>query len=67
MRAAPRNLRRSRARCLCGLRVSLHFTPDNRKLSCEEARHIHPRATVHRSSVLDALRSCGFSAGKAVR
>jgi hypothetical protein len=28
-------------RCTCGLRVVLHFTPDNRKLTCAEAADAH--------------------------
>lgn len=41
-----RNIRKSRERCLCGLRVSLHFTTTNRKLDCDTAKAAHPRATV---------------------
>jgi hypothetical protein len=34
-------------RCLCGVRISLHFDKvSNRKLSCEETKHAHPRAKV---------------------
>lgn len=57
------NLRKSRARCLCGLRVSLHFTPDNRKLSCEEAASMHRYATVRRERFVCLL----LAARKAVR
>lgn len=48
-----RNLRKSRSRCLCGLRVSLHFTPNNRKLDCDAAKAAHPRATVRPVSFAD--------------
>lgn len=43
----PRNLRKNPIdRCaLCGLRVTLHFTPDNRALTCEQAAEGHPYAT----------------------
>lgn len=49
-----RNLRKGRDRCLlCGVRTTLHFTPDNRKLTCQQATETHPRASV---------RAVGFSA-----
>jgi len=51
-----RNLRKSHARCLCGLRVSLHFTPDNRKMSCEDASYEHPQATVRPVTFSDVLQ-----------
>jgi hypothetical protein len=43
-----RNLRRDpKNRCaLCGVRTTLHFTPDNRKLTCQQATETHPRASV---------------------
>lgn len=50
-----RNLRKSRARCLCGLRVSLHFTQDNQKLLCWQARAMHPRATVRPLTFVELL------------
>lgn len=31
-------------RCICGLLIKHHFTPDNRKLTCEGAAAAHPRA-----------------------
>jgi hypothetical protein len=31
-------------RCVCGIKVSHHFDLKNRKMSCDEARRIHPRA-----------------------
>lgn len=52
-----RNLRKGRARCLCGLRVTLHFTTDNRKLDCAEARRMHPRATRSCAPFADLLQS----------
>ena len=57
MCAKPRNLRRNPAdRCLlCGLRTTLHFTPSNRKLTCEDARALHPRATVRPVVFADCL------------
>lgn len=34
-------------RCsLCGLRTQIHFTINNRKLTCQEAAEAHPRASV---------------------
>lgn len=30
--------------CVCGLKVAHHFDNKNRKLSCVEARELHPRA-----------------------
>lgn len=51
-----RNLKKSRARCLCGLRVSLHFTPDNRKLSCDDASYEHPQATIRAESFASLLQ-----------
>lgn len=50
-----RNTRKSRARCLCGLRVALHFTPNNVKLDCWEAAARHQRATVKPTTLRDAL------------
>jgi hypothetical protein len=35
-----------RARCLCGLRAALHFTPSGRKLSCEQAADAHRWASI---------------------
>lgn len=43
-------------RCLCGLRIAIHFTPDNRKLACAEARAAHRRATVRPTRLSDLLR-----------
>lgn len=57
MKQRPRNLKKSRERCLCGLRAALHFTLDNHKLSCDEARRLHPRATVRPGALLDALQA----------
>lgn len=37
-------------RCLCGLLIRLHFTKHNHKLSCDEARELHPRAHVKKNS-----------------
>ena len=42
----PRNLRKSRARCLCGLRSTLHYTTVNRKLTCAEAAELHRYAGI---------------------
>ena len=50
-----RNLRKSRARCLCGLRTSLHFTEDNRKLTCEQAAELHRLASIRFSPLRELL------------
>lgn len=42
-------------RCLCGLRTVLHFRKGV-KLSCDEARLLHPRATVVRHKLTTLLR-----------
>lgn len=53
-----RNMRRSRARCLCGLRATLHFHPVTHvKLTCDDARKAHPSATVRPVSFLEALQT----------
>lgn len=43
------------ARCVCGLRLRLHFTPDNRKLSCADAAKAHPYAGARRVPLAQAL------------
>lgn len=43
-------------RCVCGLLVKLHFRPDNRKLTCQQAREEHPRATLRREPLVWTLR-----------
>jgi hypothetical protein len=52
-----RNLRKDPVnRCLlCGLRTTLHFTPDNRKLTCDEAAQAHPHASVRPQSFAQLL------------
>lgn len=56
--ARRRNLHRSWDRCsICGLRTTLHFTPDNRKLSCEEAEAGHPSASVRPVSFTSQLQA----------
>lgn len=60
----PRNLRKSHDRCICGLRVSIHFTLDNRKLDCWEAAAVHQRASLRNGSLRSALIA---SIEKAVR
>lgn len=53
---AARNLRRDpRARCLCGLRTTLHFTAGNRKLTCQEARDAHRRASLRPADLREQL------------
>lgn len=56
---AARNLRKNRTdRCsLCGVRTTLHFTPDNRKISCQQATEAHPRASVRAIDFVAALRA----------
>lgn len=41
--------------CVCGLKIAHHFTADNRKLSCEETRKLHPRARRMASSLATRL------------
>jgi len=33
-------------RCICGLRVKAHYTTDNRRLSCADARLAHRWARI---------------------
>lgn len=33
-------------RCLCGLAVRLHYTQDNRRLTCEDAQAAHRYASI---------------------
>jgi hypothetical protein len=56
---ADRNLRKNRKdRCLlCGVRTTLHFTADNRKISCQETTEAHPRASVLAIDLSSALRA----------
>ena len=43
-------------RCIeCGLLVKRHFDASRRKLSCREALHRHPRATVRKVSLVELL------------
>jgi len=48
-------------RCLCGLKISLHFTDHNYKLSCEAAKLLHPTAKVSSFSLRKALFNAGAS------
>lgn len=54
--APKRNLLKGRDRCLCGLRTTLHFTPDNRKLSCDEARAAHTHASIRTFTLRELLK-----------
>lgn len=56
---ARRDHRKNRKdRCLlCGVRTTLHFTPDNRKLTCQETTEAHPRASVLALDLAGALRA----------
>lgn len=51
-------------RCLCGLRIDLHFDDRNHKLSCEVARILHPTAKLKRNSLLRTLFNSGASLQK---
>jgi hypothetical protein len=52
-----RNLRKGRDRCaLCGVRTTLHFTTDNRKLTCQQTTEAHPRASVRAVEFSTLLR-----------
>ena len=46
-------------RCLCGLRVALHYDASNRKLSCEQARAEHPHAVEKPASLLAQFARIG--------
>ena len=54
-----RNLRKNpKDRCLaCGVRTTLHFTPHNRKLTCQQATEAHARASVRPTTLAYALRA----------
>lgn len=49
-------------RCLCGLKLALHYAADNRFLPCTEARAQHPRAKVARRSLRAILCNAGAQA-----
>lgn len=52
-----RNLRLGRDRCVaCGLRVTLHYTRANRKVTCAEANAAHQHATIRCENVSRLLR-----------
>lgn len=46
-------------RCLCGLKVAYHYSSDNRRLSCPDARAAHPRAKVAARSLRVLLCAAG--------
>ena len=46
-------------RCICGLKLSLHYAKDNRFLTCAEARAAHPRAKVAPLSLRAILCNAG--------
>lgn len=54
---SARNLRRDpKNRCtVCGVRTTLHFTADNRKLTCQQAAEAHPRASARILGFVAAL------------
>lgn len=46
-------------RCLCGLKLALHYAKDNRFMSCADAQAAHPRAKVARRSLRAILCNAG--------
>jgi hypothetical protein len=46
-------------RCVCGLRIAHHFNKRNAKLSCADARQLHPRARTTRADIFAQLLRMG--------
>lgn len=46
-------------RCICGIKLAYHWSPDNRFLSCPQAQAAHPRAKVTVRSLRMLLCSSG--------